>query len=323
MLERPGVLALVFLAACGGPASEAPSGGSAGYAGAGQATPGGGAAGDGAAGKAGAARAGGQAGAGGGGAGAEGSGELPGCEPEAGGVCVDEVRGRVVDTSQKALPTMNVTVCGTSCFLGQTDAQGQFAVKVGASLQPGSSALLVHGRPTHGSTYLRLPGLASVISFEAAAVVPELPPSGPILPADGGPASEVVSGPLTLSLADATAFELDVDDLDDGDAGRMLRVASVDPALVPFATGALVALALAPFGARLSAPAGVSIAGVSGLAEGQRVEFFILDDELLADDGNRAGLPRVVATGEVKGGVLKSDPGQGLDRLTWIAVRKQ
>lgn len=318
------VATLCLLAACGDPSPEQPAQQSA----AGQGQVGAGAAGSGQAGQAGQGDGGkaGQSGAaqaaGAGGASAGQGGAAGACEPGP-GVCVQEVTGAVVDTSGAPVGGKVVTVCGQGCFVGTTDALGSFRVPVGAPLEPETYALFVHGRPTHASVYRRLPALVDHIAFPYKVVIPELPSTGPSLPEDGAVASQITSGPLTLGIAAGTTFELDIDDLADEQQGRLLRVATVEPGQSPFAPGALVTLALAPFGARLSQPASIAIAGVSGLSEGQRVEFLALDDELLSEQGNLAGLVRVVAVGQVKGGVLVSDTGQGLDRLTWLAARAQ
>ena len=68
----------------------------------------------------------------------------------------------------------------------------------------------------------------------------------------------------------------------------------------------------------------------------RNAELLVLEDEIRAlpikelvvmtDDGlaaeNDAGLGRVVARGHVSedGKTVRTDPGQGIDRLTWLAV---
>lgn len=315
------VATLCLLAACGDPSPEQPAEQSvAGQGQAGAGAAGSAQAGQGDGGKAGQSGAA-QAGAGSASAG-QGGAAGAACEPGP-GVCVQEVTGVVVDTAGAPVGSKVVTVCGQGCFVGTTDALGSFRVPVGAPLEPETYALFVHGRPTHASVYRRLPALTDRIVFPYSVIIPELPSTGPSLPDDGAEASQLTSGALTLGIAAGTTFELDIDDLADEQQGRLLRVAAVEPGQSPFAPGVLVAMALAPFGARLSQPASIAIAGVSGLTEGQQVEFLALDDELLSDQGNLAGLLRVVATGQVKDGVLVSDVGQGLDRLTWLAARAQ
>ncbi|RYE94845.1 MAG: hypothetical protein EOO75_00900 [Myxococcales bacterium] len=255
------------------------------------------------------------------GAGGEGGAVATACEPEPGGVCVEQVSGTVVDAAGQGLGKRVVTVCGLSCFGSLTDAQGGFAVTPGSTLLPEAYALSVHGGPDHASLYLRLPALAPRMQWPRAIVLPGLPGSGPELPPDGGPAAVVTSGPLGLRLAAGTSVELSLEDAVDGARGRMVRVARVEGAQVPFVEGAALGLALAPFGARLSPPAGLRVEVGEALAEGTPVEFVIMDDDLLADAGNLAGLPRVVATGQVEQGVAVSTAGPGLDRLTWLAVR--
>ncbi|MCS6901351.1 MAG: hypothetical protein RMJ98_17035 [Myxococcales bacterium] len=251
----------------------------------------------------------------------EAGGQGVACRPQEGQVCVDRVGGTVVDLQGNALAGKVVTVCGIMCFAGTTDEDGTFSVQVGAPLRSGEYALSVYGRPDHGSLYLQLPVLTREVFLSSAVELPALPPGGPVLPPDGTPASSITSGPLTLSFANGTAFELDIDDMVRGEEGRRLRVAVVAPAKATFVSHAVWLLALAPFGARLSIPAAVEIVGTQGLSEGQRVEFWFLEDDLLAQGGNRAGLGAVAAEGRVEGGKIRSDPGQGLTKLTWLAVR--
>jgi hypothetical protein len=224
------------------------------------------------------------------------------------------------DEEGRELPDKVVTVCGVGCFVGVSDGQGAFSVRVEMSLQPEAFALSAHGRPTHASTYVRLPPLASQIEFPSPVVLPRLPEDGPVLPEDEGEGGAVSSGPLTLVVAAGTTFELDIDDIERGEEGRKLRAVSVDPASATFVEGALQLVTMAPFGAKLSRPAGVVLEAPPGLEEGAEVSLVILEDDLLADAGNLAGTGRAVATGRVEGGKIVSDPGQGVEKLTWIAV---
>ncbi len=312
-MTRPlSFLALVSLLACGG--SPEPSSG----VGASGVNPG--AAGSttapGGAGQGGVAGQGGAAGA----AGASGS-FVTECVPEPGGVCVREVQGVLRASGGAPLPDKVVTVCGLGCFVGKTGGDGSFSVFLDALLKPEEYVLSAHGRPDHGSTYVRLPPLSSVVAFPGPVELPVLPPGGPMLPEDGAPASAVTAGPLTLSFEGDTVFDLDIDDIAQGPEGRRLRVATVEPGRATFVKDALFVVAMAPFGAKLSRPAGITLAGVPGVSEGQEVELLIMEDDLLADEGNLAGTPRVVAAGRVEGGVIRSEPGQGLDKITWLAVR--
>jgi hypothetical protein len=253
-------------------------------------------------------------------AGAAGQGAA--CQPAEGRLCVDRVRGVVRDLEGRPLAGKVATVCGVLCFAGVTGEDGTFSVRVEAALRPEEYALSVIGRPEHGSTYLRLPALAREVIFPAPVELPALPASGPSLPEDGATSSSsITSGTLTLTFAPGTTFDLDIDDLVRGAEGRRLRVAAVDPAKATFVSGASVLLALAPFGAALSSPAAVEIAGDHGLAEGQPVELWFLETDLLADGGNLAGRGAMAAQGRVEGGKIRSDPGQGLAKLTWLAVR--
>lgn len=242
------------------------------------------------------------------------------CEPGEGEVCVQNVRGQVQDEEGKPLKQQVVSVCGAGCYVGKTSEDGLFSVRIEAPLRVDAYALLVHGGVDYSSIYLRLPSLDTNVFFSSAIRLPRLPVEGPILPADGGAQEKITSGRLSLELAQGTSFELDVDDIVRGEEGRRWRVTEVNPSQAAFVEGARLVFAMAPFGAKLSKPARISVSSDAGLPEGQVVSFVMMDDDLLAEVGNLAGLPKVVAQGQVQDGVIVSDVGQGLDKITWLAV---
>ena len=86
----------------------------------------------------------------------------------------------------------------------------------------------------------------------------------------------------------------------------------------------LVALvvALAPFQAKPSKPVALTLDEAGGLPAGSAVELVVMSDDILTND-NKGGLPRVAAKGRVSadGKRIETDPGEGLDVLTWVAVR--
>ena len=109
--------------------------------------------------------------------------------------------------------------------------------------------------------------------------------------------------------------------------GRAFRVAPVPVTQAPpFARSPTPALlfALAPSSAKPSAKVGVQIASGGGLPAGSAVELFVLGDNFV-DTPNNAGDAVVVATGHVSadGKTIATDPGEGIQLLTWIGVRKK
>ncbi len=240
--------------------------------------------------------------------------------------CVDEVAGTVVADSGEPLPDLNMTVCGLACFGGRTDAGGAFRVRVGARLPDGQYALFAHGRPRHASLFVRLPPAPPErVAFAAPITLPALSTEGAALPADDGPAATVTVGPLTLGVPASTSWRLAFEDLTDDVNGRVLRFVKVPlDRAPPFAAGATLVYALAPFEAHPSNPVSLALAETGGLAAGSAVEILVMDGLDLEAD-NSSGVPRVAARGHVTedGARIETDPGEGLTLLTWIAVRAE
>jgi hypothetical protein len=248
----------------------------------------------------------------------------PDMRPE-GGTCVLEAEGTVTDLSGNALPDLVMTMCSpTICYGGRADDAGVYDLPIGDFLDTANYAVHADGRPDHAVDYYRLaadePEVIDVNMHE-----PALPPSTVSLPADGAPASSVSVGDITLQVAAGTTFDLDIEDFGTA-AGRILRVASVPLASAPpYAAANHVAAiyALAPSGAIPSVPMGVTLRNAAGLPASAAVEILVLSDDY-TDTPPSVGLLLVQATGHVSadGTTIQTDPGQGIDEITWLAVRQ-
>jgi hypothetical protein len=156
--------------------------------------------------------------------------------------------------------------------------------------------------------------------------LPTLPPSNVLLPPDGAPASSVTVGDLTLLVADGTTFDLDIEDFANGNAGRTLRVAAVPLASAPsYATAANVdaIYALAPSGTVPSVKVGVILKNSAALPASSAVELLVLGDDYFSTPPN-VGTLAVAASAHVSadGQTIQTDPGEGIGKITWLAVRK-
>ena len=250
------------------------------------------------------------------------------CGPPPGGIaaddarCVRRVEGRLTDDRGAPVPELTVTVCGLVCFGALSDPNGEFSIPVDAFLPEGGYAVTANGRPVLGGSYTRLPARAEgIVRLAEAIVLPRFGADAPRLPDDtqGG---VVRAGPLTLDVPTGTTWDFELEDLTDPIEGRKLRVAQFvsDSERPAFAKGAAVVLALGPFKAKPSRAVPVTIM-TDSLPKGAAVDFVVMTDDGLASK-NDAGLGRVVARGHVAddGKAVSTDPGQGIDRLTWLAV---
>jgi hypothetical protein len=236
---------------------------------------------------------------------------------------VKTVEGRLVEDPSGAPLSLLTTVCGAGlCLLGTSDANG-FKVPVNRFVDLDSFVVHVDGRPNHANVYVRLARQsADVVVLTEATRIPRLDQVGGSLPSTAPLAGEAVSaGAVALTLAPSTEVQLAFADAALEAEGRKLRSGRVsgESALDP---NLVVLYALAPFGAALKPAAQVAITlpSSANMADGTAVEIVALDDTL---DSKDIGKLRVVAQATVTGGVAKTDAGSGLDRLTWVGVRKK
>lgn len=247
----------------------------------------------------------------------------PDMRPE-GGTCVLDATGNVTDLSGAGLPQLVITMCSpTICYGGRADDAGAYDLPIGDFLDTANYAVHADGRPDHAVDYHRLAaGEPEVIDVDMQ--LPTLPPSAVSLPPDGSPASSVTVGDVTLQIAAGTTFDLDIEDYGTT-AGRILRVASVPlTSAPPYAAANSVAAiyALAPSGAKPSVPMGVSVRNAAALPASAAVDILVLSDDYFSTPPT-VGQLLVQASGHVSadGTTIQSDPGQGIDEITWLGIR--
>jgi hypothetical protein len=242
-----------------------------------------------------------------------------------GGTCVLGAQGRVTDLDGLPLGHLTMTFCGNACFGTQSDDAGVYYIPIGFVLDTQNYAIHVNGRPDHGVDYLRLRADEPPV-VSATMRTPLLPPSPVRLPPDdAGTASSVAVGDLTLVVAAGTTFALDIEDYENGDLGRTLRVAQVPLAKAPpYAASAHLAAiyVLAPSGATASAKMGVTLRNAAGLPPSSAVDFMVLGDNYFSTPPN-VGQLTVQAQAHVSadGKTIQTDPGEGIIELTWLGVR--
>lgn len=250
--------------------------------------------------------------------------EPPAQRPD-GGTCVVEAKGEVTDLEGDPLAKLVMTFCGAECFGALSDSSGHYLIDVGLFIDSQNFAVHADGRPNHAVDYLRLhAGEPRIVS--ASMHLPTLPPSTVALPPDGASASSVTEGDLTLVVAAGTKFDLDIEDFGKP-KGRLLRVADVPLASSPaYAKTAKVAAiyALAPSGAKASIKMGVTLKNSAALPASAAVDVMVLGDDYFSVPPN-VGLLQVVASAHVSadGTTIQTDPGEGITKITWLAVRQK
>jgi hypothetical protein len=244
-----------------------------------------------------------------------------------GGTCVLDAKGTVYDLANVALPGLVMTMCSPStCYGTRADDAGNYDVPIGDFLLTQNYAVHADGRPDHAVDYFRLSaGEPQVITVDMH--LPTLPPSSVLLPPDGAAASTVNVGDLTLQIAAGTKFDLDIEDFGNGDAGRTLRVAPVALASAPsYAAAANVdaIYALAPSGAKPSAPMGVLLRNAAALPASAAVDILVLSDDYFSDPPSVGTLVLAAAAHvSADGATIQTDPGEGINEITWLAVRRK
>ncbi len=229
------------------------------------------------------------------------------------------------------------SVCGPVCFYGETDDTGAFTVTVNTRVQPPLYSVLVHGRPSRTSYYVRLPADAEGDVTVGDVLLLELPPTGPelIVKSDklGAPAQTLESDGTSLDVAEGVAVKLDVEDIVLQDEGKQFRALRVPPehhsAFVSQSLGVEMLFAFTPFEAAFVDDAGAPARARLTFSNpvwpaGTAVEFLALGSYLFADWVEPATF-EVVATGTVTvtadGNRVEMDPGEGIEYLTWLGVR--
>jgi len=257
-----------------------------------------------------------------------------------GSICIHTVGGSIIDEKDGSpLKKLITSVCGGVCYFGITDDTGTFANHVGHYIVPKQFRLLVHGRPDHASLYVELPAADADgnVIFPTPIPTPAYDSVGPAIPADDGPGGAVTAGDVTVKPGAALEYDLDPEDVALGDSGRLFRSVKWTLATPPdFLAGSDYAAlyALAPFNMRFCptrpcdgandnpTKVPVSIKNTTTLTAGTPVEFFILGTDLYTSPPT-AGKLLVQATGTVSadGKTIDTDPGQGINELSFLGVR--
>jgi hypothetical protein len=248
----------------------------------------------------------------------------PGRRPD-GSTCVLEAEGFVEDLDGHPLADLVMTFCGSVCFGGRSRDDGHYALPVGLFLDTQDYAIHADGRPNHAVDYRRLQAEEPRV-IATTMQLPTLPPSTVALPPDGAPASSVTVGDLTFEVAAGTKFDLDIEDYGTA-AGRILRVAAVPLASAPpYATAARVEAiyALAPSSATSSIKMGVLLKNRAAIPASAAVDVMVLGDDYFSSPPD-VGLLEVVASAHVSadGLTIQTDPGEGITKITWLAVRRK
>jgi len=258
-----------------------------------------------------------------------------------GEICLEAVEGRVTGSSgNTTVANVLITVCGARRCSNPvaTGADGRFRNDVGFSVALRDYSTLTHGRPNRTSFYFQLPLDAPGPVIEVGDLPTlDLPATGPLLVVKtdnaGAPAQSVTSGDVTLEVAEGVRVLLDVEDVVEGENGKMFRALDVpqdqrdtfiDPSL-----GALALYALTPFEAGFdveatgaSASARLSFANRTSLAAGSAVEVLALGTYQYVDWITPAAFePVATATVTADGTRIELDSGEGLRYLTWVALR--
>ena len=248
-----------------------------------------------------------------------------GADAQAGETCVLNVHGSVRDLEGSPVGNQLVTVCGSECFFGRSDATGAFLVTPASLLPWGQYVVAIHGRPDHASSYvpLTMPMMGEV-AYASPLLVPRYTDTGGLIP-DPAVGGSVTAGDVTLTVDAGTVLQFDIEDAELGTLGHSLRSAFVPLASAPpFASEghATQVHALAPFDLVADRPMGVRVANRAGFAAGAAVDFVVMGVEFFMDPIN-AGHAVVAATGHVSsdGTTVSTDAGQGIRVVTWLGIR--
>jgi hypothetical protein len=283
-------------------------------------------------------------GAGASGGGGEGGGAVCGedpIDPPAGAVCVTEVVGAVIDESAAGVADLQVSVCGEiACNPGDSDGSGSFAVEVGYRILPTDYSVIAHARELgKASFYFALPADATGPRIDVGELLLlDMPTTGAELIAEqdqlGAPAQTLSDNGVSLDIPDGVFINLGFDDVLLGDEGHLfkaLRVPTVEQArYVPASLGAVAAYAFYPFEAQFRLEADItqrakvplSFPNDAALPAGTEFEVLALGSYLYADWVTPAAF-EVVAEAVVSFDGIRVEmlPGEGVEYLTWLALR--
>ncbi len=283
---------------------------------------------------------GGVAGSGGLDGGAGAAGADAGCtgDPSPQARCIKSVSGRVVDGQGSGIGKLLMSVCGSICYYGETEANGAFNVAVGARLDPAQYSTLPHGRPDRTNFYFQLPDSAADDFVAGDLLSLALPSGGEALVVksdqNGAPAQSVTHAGVTLDVPAGVVVKIDVEDIALGSDGKLFRALRVDAAqhaaFVQPSMNVVELFHLTPFETGFQDDQGkptkvqLSFPAPAGFAAGEAVEVLALGSYLYPEWLTPARF-ELIATAKVStdGTRVDMDPGQGIEYLTWVGLRKK
>jgi hypothetical protein len=238
-----------------------------------------------------------------------------------GAVCIRGLDAHVVDLDAKPVQGMFVSMCGGVCVPGTTGADGSVHVKGGYYFTaPGF--VVAEGKSRYATYVVPITGSGD-ITISTPVMVPRFPDGGDAFP-PAGTAKAVSSGDVTLQVAATTVVTIDpiLWETADDKAFRSVTVAlDHAPAFLDPSLGVELLYAVGPFETELAPPVGVALPNAKAWPAGTAVD--ILTHGYLTTEPGYATLAKV-ATAHVSadGTKISTDAGQGIDRLTWIGVRR-
>jgi hypothetical protein len=221
--------------------------------------------------------------------------------------------GTLVDESGQPLPDNMVLACmATTCLFGDSDAAGHFAFAIEPTAEVALKTLenlAVSPRLAAALQPVRITGgeLVDVGLLH----VPALPAGVPF-----GPAS---ADPQTLAAGDGLELVLRRGDLKPRLGEALVDVAARAipaeryPPLPELGGEQVIAMyAIHPFAATSTSPIGIT--APSTLAAGTLVKF-----RAISEIDGRLSAP---ALGKADGAAVTTDPGEGIDELTWLVISR-
>jgi hypothetical protein len=244
----------------------------------------------------------------------------------------------VVDAQGAGVGKVLMSVCGSICYYGESDASGAFNVAVNARLDPAQYSTLPHGRPDRTNFYFQLPASAADDFVAGDLLSLPLPSGGESLVVksdqNGAPGQNVSHGGVTLDVPAGVVVKIDVEDIALGADGKLFRALRVDPAqhaaFVKSSMNVAELFHFTPFETRFQDDLGqptkvqLSFPAPAGFSAGEAVEVLALGTYLYPDWVMPAQFePVATATVSADGTRVEMDSGQGIEYLTWVGLRKK
>ena len=228
------------------------------------------------------------------------------------------VHGQLIDSADTPVSSV-ITMCGGGVVcMGSLADEGVFRVPVNRFVDLSTFVFWVHGHPYHGDMIVPMQRAAKPgdITLTMLPRVPRIEHKGDVLPASTASGGVFTSGPVELTLAAGTATLV----APAHENARELLAGAV-PDLERWDADVVAMYALGPPGARFVPKADVAIPvpDTAGIPEGATLDLVIIDDDLL---GGHPGTLIKVGSATVTKGVARSLTGAGIDRLTWVGVRR-